>query len=112
MKIFAEAITDPDEYRHFTSSLSAPVLANMTEFGMSPLMSVDQLASVGVQLVLYPLSAFRAMNAAAMATYQGIRQQGSQADLLSTMQTREELYELLDYHAYEQQIDALLEQSR
>lgn len=106
--IFAEAITDPDEYRHFTSSLSVPVLANMTEFGMSPLMTVDQLAAVGVQLVLYPLSAFRAMNAAAQAVYQGIRQSGTQADLVPQMQTREDLYQLLDYHRYEAQIDALL----
>ena len=106
--IFAEAITDPDEYRKFTSSLSVPVLANMTEFGVSPLMTVDQLADVGVQLVLYPLSAFRAMSAAAQAVYDGIRNSGTQTELVDLMQTREELYSTLNYHAYEQQMDQIL----
>ena len=106
--IFAEAITDPDEYRKFTSSLSVPVLANMTEFGVSPLMTVDELADVGVQLVLYPLSAFRAMSAAAQAVYDGIRNAGTQTELLDLMQTREELYSTLNYHAYEQQMDQIL----
>ena len=106
--IFAEAITDPDEYRKFTSSLSVPVLANMTEFGVSPLMTVDQLADVGVELVLYPLSAFRAMSAAAQAVYDGIRNSGTQTELVDLMQTREELYSTLNYHAYEQQMDQIL----
>ena len=106
--IFAEAITDPDEYRKFTSSLSVPVLANMTEFGVSPLMTVDQLADVGVELVLYPLSAFRAMSAAAQAVYDGIRNSGTQTELVDLMQTREELYSTLNYHAYEQQVDQIL----
>ena len=106
--IFAEAIKDPDEYRKFTSSLSVPVLANMTEFGVSPLMTVDELVDVGVQLVLYPLSAFRAMSAAAQAVYDGIRGAGTQTKLLDLMQTREELYSTLNYHAYEQQMDQIL----
>ena len=106
--IFAEAITDPDEYRKFTGSLEAPVLANMTEFGMSPLMTVDQLRDVGVALALYPLSAFRAMNAMADTVYQAIRKTGSQQSVVEHMQTRDELYAVLDYHRYEQQIDEIL----
>ena len=109
--IFAEAIKDPDEYRKFTGSLSVPVLANMTEFGVSPLMTVDELADVGVQLVLYPLSAFRAMSAAAQAVYDGIRNAGTQTELLDLMQTREELYSTLNYHAYEQQMDEILKRN-
>lgn len=110
--IFAEAITDADQYRHFTSSINAPVLANMTEFGQSPLMSLQELEQVGVRLVLYPLSAFRAMNAAAMKVFQTIRQQGDQSSLLGQMQTREELYAVLNYHQYEQQIDSILEKGQ
>ena len=106
--IFAEAITDPDEYRKFTSSISVPVLANMTEFGQSPLMDVDQLRDCGVSMVLYPLSAFRAMNAAAENVYREIRNQGSQRRLTDTMQTREQLYEVLDYFKYEQQMDSII----
>ncbi len=106
--IFAEAITDPDEYRRFTGSLEAPVLANMTEFGMSPLMTVDQLRDVGVEMVLYPLSAFRAMSAMADTVYQSIRTAGSQQNVVEHMQTRDDLYKVLDYHRYEQQIDQIL----
>ena len=109
--IFAEAITDPDDYRKFTSSLSVPVLANMTEFGVSPLMTVDQLGDVGVQLVLYPLSAFRAMSAASQAVYDGIRNSGTQAELVDLMQTREELYSTLNYHEYEKKMDEILKRS-
>ena len=109
--IFAEAITDPAEYRRFTSSLNAPVLANMTEFGMSPLMSVDELRDVGVDLVLYPLSAFRAMSAAADHVYRKIRSDGGQASLVGRMQTREDLYSVLDYLAYEKQIDQILKKA-
>lgn len=109
--IFAEAITDPDEYRKFTGALNVPVLANMTEFGMSPLMTVEELKSVGVGIVLYPLSAFRAMSAAALAVYEGIRAQGTQKSLLESMQTREDLYAALDYHTYEKQIDQILNKS-
>ena len=106
--IFAEALTDQDQYRHFTSSLSRPVLANMTEFGKTPLMSVEELRQVGVQLVLYPLSAFRAMSQAAERVYEGIRKQGTQQELLDSMQTRERLYEVLDYMKYEQKMDNIL----
>lgn len=109
--IFAEAITDPDEYRRFTHSLNAPVLANMTEFGMSPLMTVDELKDVGVNLVLYPLSAFRAMSAAADAVFRILRSEGSQKSIVDQMQTRDELYEVLDYHSYEQQMDQILKRA-
>lgn len=110
--IFAEAITDADDYRKFTGSLSAPVLANMTEFGMSPLMTTKQLSDVGVEIVLYPLSAFRAMNAAANQVFQAIRKDGTQAGVVDTMQTREDLYTFLDYHAYEQQMDKIIEKQK
>ncbi|MFT5304288.1 MAG: methylisocitrate lyase [Mariniblastus sp.] len=109
--IFAEAITDPDEYRKFTGALTAPVLANMTEFGMSPLLTVAELTAVGVAIVLYPLSAFRAMSAAADSVYQTIRTTGSQADVVDKMQTRKDLYSVLNYHSYEQQIDAILKKA-
>lgn len=110
--IFAEAITDPDQYKQFTSSLSVPVLANMTEFGKSPLMTVEQLQAVGVQMVLYPLSAFRAMNHAAEHVYQTIRSQGGQSSALESMQTRDRLYEVLNYHHYEQIMDRLLDKDQ
>lgn len=106
--IFAEAIRDPDEYRRFTESISVPVLANMTEFGQSPLLGVDELREVGIQMVLYPLSAFRAMSQAAMQVYQGIRDQGSQSEVLELMQTRDELYDVLNYLHYEEQMDKIL----
>ncbi len=106
--IFAEAITDPDQYRTFTRLISVPVLANMTEFGQSPLMDVDQLRECGVSLVLYPLSAFRAMSAAAGNIYREIRIQGSQRQITDTMQTREQLYEVLDYYKYERQMDSII----
>ncbi|MEM7453823.1 MAG: methylisocitrate lyase [Planctomycetota bacterium] len=110
--IFAEAITDHDQYRKFTSSLSVPVLANMTEFGKSPLMTVDELKSVGVDLVLYPLSAWRAMNQAALNVYNSIRQDGTQKNVVDHMQTREDLYSVLNYHEYEQRMDAIIEKSK
>ena len=103
--IFAEAITDRQQYKTFTSSLSVPVLANMTEFGKSPLMTLQELSEVGVQLVLYPLSAFRAMSAAAEKVYQTIRADGVQTSVLDSMQSRERLYEVLNYHEYEQALD-------
>ncbi len=106
--IFAEAITDPKQYKTFTSSLAVPVLANMTEFGKSPLMTVDQLKDVGVRMVLYPLSAFRAMNQAAEQVYQAIREHGGQDSVVGTMQTRDRLYEVLNYLHYEQTMDRLL----
>lgn len=105
--IFAEAITDPAEYEKFTSQIPVPVLSNMTEFGKSPLMSVDELRKVGIAMVLYPLSAFRAMNAAAAMVYAEIREQGTQHSVTDKMQTREQLYDVLDYYRYEKQLDAI-----
>ena len=105
--IFAEALSDREQYRSFTQSLSVPVLANMTEFGRTPLLTVNEFREVGVSLVLYPLSAFRAMNQAAWRTYSAIRRDGTQRAMLDAMQTREELYEFLDYHRYEAILDRL-----
>jgi methylisocitrate lyase len=95
--IFAEAITTIEDYRTFVREVPAPILANMTEFGKSPLLDIAQLRSVGVRMVLYPLSAFRAMNQAARKVYDTIRREGSQATVLEIMQTRNELYDLLGY---------------
>jgi methylisocitrate lyase len=89
-----------------------PVLANITEFGKTPLFTVDQLAQVGVQLVLYPLSAFRAMSAAALQVYRALREQGTQASVIEHMQTRSELYEVLGYHEYERKLDELFAKER
>ncbi len=109
--IFAEAVMEPAQYRSFTSVLNVPVLANMTEFGKSPLLSVEELAELGIAMILYPLSAFRAMNAAAERVYNAIRENGSQRECLDTMQTRDRLYEVLDYHRYEKTIDDLIKKS-
>lgn len=106
--IFAEAITDPEQYKKFTSSISVPVLANMTEFGQSPLMTTDELKDVGVAMALYPLSAFRAMSLAAQNVFNSIRAEGGQAKVVDQMQTRDELYEVLNYHEYEQQMDRII----
>ena len=106
--IFAEALTDIAEYEKFCTAVSVPVLANITEFGKTPLYSIDELGSAGVQLVLYPLTAFRAMSAAALNTYQTIRTQGSQTGLIDTLQTRDELYDILDYYRYEKELDSRL----
>ena len=103
--IFAEALTDVAQYRRFTQALNVPVLANMTEFGRSPLLTVDELRDVGIRLVLYPLTAFRAMSAAAVRVYETVRAAGTQAELLSSMQTREALYDVLDYHSFEARLD-------
>jgi methylisocitrate lyase len=105
--IFAEAAYDLDTYRKFVDAVKVPVLANITEFGKTPLFSVDELRSAGVALVLYPLSAFRAMNKAAENVYTAIRRDGHQRNVIDTMQTREELYQRIGYHAYEQHLDAL-----
>jgi methylisocitrate lyase len=105
--IFAEALTSLDEYRRFSSSLRVPVLANITEFGKTPLFTVEELASAGVGLVLYPLSAFRAMSRAAEECYATIRREGTQRSVVDRMQTRSELYDVLDYHSYEQRLDHL-----
>lgn len=109
--IFAEAVTDLNTYASFTRALHVPVLANITEFGQTPLFSVEELKSVGVGMVLYPLSAFRAMNKAAEAVYASIRQEGHQRNVLDTMQTREELYDRIGYHAFEQHLDQLFRQN-
>jgi methylisocitrate lyase len=105
--IFAEAAYDIATYRRFVDAVKVPVLANITEFGKTPLFSVPDLQSASVAMVLYPLSAFRAMNKAAEYVYTAIRRDGHQRNVVDTMQTREELYERIGYHAYEQHLDAL-----
>jgi methylisocitrate lyase len=105
--IFPEAMTDLAMYRRFVEATKVPVLANITEFGATPLFTTEQLGSAGVGLVLYPLSAFRAMSRAAETVYNAIRKDGTQANVVDIMQTRAELYEHLGYHAYEQKLDAL-----
>ena len=110
--IFPEAINDLDTYKKFTKSLDVPVLANITEFGATPLFSLDELNSVGIAIALYPLSAFRAMNKAALNIYRGLREEGTQKNLVEQMQTREELYEFLDYHEYEKKLDQLFKKEK
>jgi len=105
--IFAEALKTLDEYKQFTSTIRVPVLANLTEFGQTPLFSVAELGTVGIRLVLYPLSAFRAMSQAALAVYSAIRKDGTQKNVLNLMQTRAELYDVLGYHDYERKLDEL-----
>jgi len=105
--LFAEAVTEIDLYREFASEVNIPVLANMTEFGSTPLVTTDELADAGVDLALYPLSAFRAMNAAALNGYQTLRREGTQERVVDQMQTRDELYDFLDYEEYEQKLDDL-----
>jgi methylisocitrate lyase len=105
--IFAEAITTLAEFRQFTQALGVPVLANITEFGRTPLFSSEELGQAGVRLVLYPQSAFRAMSLAAQEVYSSVRRDGSQRAVLNRMQTREDLYSVLGYHAYEAQLDRL-----
>lgn len=106
--IFAEALSELSQYRQFADAVDIPILANMTEFGKTPLFTAEELRASGVGLALYPLSAFRAMSAAALSVYQTIRQQGTQSDVVPNMQTRSELYEFLNYHEYEQKLDQLL----
>jgi methylisocitrate lyase len=105
--VFAEALTSLDEYRQFTAALPVPVLANLTEFGQTPLFTLEELRAAGVRLVLYPLSAFRAMSQAALAVYRAIREQGDQRAVVAAMQSRTELYEVLDYLEYERRLDRL-----
>jgi methylisocitrate lyase len=105
--IFAEAMTDLDLYRRVVSAVDIPVLANITEFGQTPLYTVSELASAGIRMVLYPLSAFRAANKAALEVYQAIRKEGTQKSVLPKMQTRMELYDFLGYHDYERKLDEL-----
>jgi len=105
--VFPEAVTELAVYRRFADAVRVPILANITEFGVTPLFSVDELAGAGVGIVLYPLSAFRAMNAAALGVYETVRRDGTQKPVVPAMQTRAELYDFLDYHAYEGKLDEL-----
>ena len=109
--IFAEAAYDLPTYKKFVEAVKVPVLANITEFGKTPLFTVEELRSVGVGIVLYPLSAFRAMNKAAENVYTAIRRDGHQKNVLETMQTRDELYDRIGYHEYESRLDALFSTS-
>jgi len=110
--IFPEAITELAMYRHFVDAVHVPVLANITEFGQTPLFTLPELEDAGVALALYPLSAFRAMNSAALNVYRTLRRDGTQKAALDTMQTRAELYEFLGYHAYEAKLDALFAKTK
>jgi methylisocitrate lyase len=105
--IFPEALVKLDHFRRFVDAVGIPVLANLTEFGQTPLLTVRELARAGVALALYPLSAFRAMSAAALRVYRAIREEGTQSGMVNLMQTREELYHMLDYHAREGQLDRI-----
>lgn len=110
--IFAEAITDLDMYRKFADALNVPILANITEFGQTPLFTVEQLKGAGVGIVLYPLSAFRAMNKAAQNVYETLRREGTQESVVDTMQTRKELYDSIGYWDYENKLDALFAKAK
>jgi len=105
--IFPEAMTELGMYRQFVDAVKVPVLANITEFGATPLFTTEELASAGVSIALYPLSAFRAANAAALKVYQTLLNEGTQKNVINMMQSRDELYDYLDYHSYEQKLDAL-----
>jgi methylisocitrate lyase len=105
--IFPEAITELSMYKKFAEAVKVPILANITEFGQTPLFTVKELAAANVAMALYPLSAFRAMNAAALRVYEAIRKDGTQKDVVESMQTRDGLYDFLDYHAYERKLDSL-----
>ena len=106
--VFPEAIRTLEDYKKFSAAVSKPILANITEFGLTPLFTRDELGANGVAMILYPLSAFRAMNKAAENVYESIRRDGTQANVIDTMQTREELYERINYHAYEDALDKTL----
>ncbi len=110
--IFAEAMTTLDEYKQFTDAVSSPVLANVTEFGRTPMFTTAELKEAGVAIALYPLSAFRAMNDAARRVYETLRSQGTQVSLLGQMQTRDDLYDVLDYHRFEMKLDELFGKER
>jgi methylisocitrate lyase len=105
--VFPEAVTELQQYREFAARTKVPVLANITEFGATPLFTLDELRSADVAIALYPLSAFRAMNAAALNVYKRVREDGTQKNVLDTMQTRGELYDFLGYHAFEEKLDEL-----
>ncbi len=106
--LFPEALTELGQYRRFVDEIGIPVLANMTEFGVTPLFGKEELAAAGVSLILYPLSAFRAMSGAALRVYRAIREEGSQKSVTDIMQSRAELYDILDYWSYERKLDELL----
>ena len=108
--IFAEAVTEIEDYKKFSENLKVPILANITEFGKTPLFSKEELEEAGVDMILYPLSAFRAMSKAAEGIYSEILEKGTQQNLIDRMQTREELYEVLDYHTFEKKLDDLFEE--
>jgi len=108
--IFAEAVTEIEDYKKFSENLNVPILANITEFGKTPLFSKEELKESGVDMILYPLSAFRAMSKAAEGVYSEILEKGTQQDLIDRMQTRDELYEVLDYHTFEKKLDDLFEE--
>jgi methylisocitrate lyase len=110
--IFPEAITDLPMYRKLADAVKVPILANITEFGKSPLFSVEELRAANVAMILYPLTAFRAMNKAALKVYENLRKNGSQKASIGEMQTREELYDILNYHAYEKKLDELFSRAR
>ena len=110
--IFPEAITELDMYRKFAEAVKVPILANITEFGATPMFTVDELRAASVGMVLYPLSAFRAMNRAAENVYQAIRGDGTQKNVIDSMQTRNELYDRINYHEFEQKLDALFAQQK
>ncbi len=110
--VFPEAITELGMYKQFAEAVKVPVLANITEFGSTPLFTVNELATANVSMVLYPLSAFRAMNQAALKVYQSVKKEGTQKNVLDLMQTRAELYEHLGYHAYEQKLDQLFKEGK
>ena len=110
--IVPEAITDLPMYRKFADAVKVPILANITEFGKSPLFTVDELRSANVAMVLYPLTAFRAMNKAALNVYENLRKTGSQKNSIGEMQTREELYDIINYHSYEKKLDELFTRGR
>jgi methylisocitrate lyase len=110
--VFPEAVTELATYAAFRAALGVPILANITEFGRTPLFTAAELAGAGVDIMLFCCAAYRAMNAAALTVYQGIRANGTQQDLIASMQTREELYRLLDYHAFERKLDQLYAQRK
>ncbi|MGH9578382.1 MAG: methylisocitrate lyase, partial [Terriglobales bacterium] len=110
--VFPEAVTDLGVYKQFADAMKVPVLANITEFGQTPLFTLDELRSANVAIALYPLSAFRAMNLAALNVYGTLRKEGTQKQLLAAMQTRDALYDYLNYHAYERKLDELFSRDR
>jgi methylisocitrate lyase len=110
--IFPEAIPSIDMYRKFADAVKVPILANITEFGKSPLFTVEELRSANVAMILYPLTAFRAMNKAALRVYENLRKTGTQKASIGEMQTREELYDIINYHAYEKKLDELFTRGR